>query len=67
MKNLRDGMEDYEYFVILERLADKQTVKKLIDAIAPNWWNFSRDPNEFFVAREKIAQQILKLKKADEL
>jgi len=66
MKNLRDGMEDYEYFVILERLTDKKTVKKIVDTISPNWWNFSRDPNEFFVAREKIAQQILNLKKADE-
>jgi len=66
MKNLRDGMEDYEYFVILERLADNKTVKKIVDTISPNWWNFSKDPNELLAAREKIAQQILKLKKADE-
>jgi len=65
MKNLRDGMEDYEYFAILEKLADKMAVKKIIDTIAPNWWNFSRDPNEFLAAREKLAQQIQKLKKAD--
>jgi len=66
MKNLRDGMEDYEYFMILEKLTDKKTVKNIVDAIAPNWWNFSKDPDEFLAAREKIAQQILKLKKADE-
>jgi hypothetical protein len=66
MKNLRDGMEDYEYFVILERLTDKKTVKKIVDTISPNWWNFSKEPNEFLSAREKIAQQILNLKKADE-
>jgi hypothetical protein len=65
LKNLRDGMEDYEYFAILENLTDKKTVKKIIDAVAPNWWDFSKDPNEFFAAREKIAQQILKLKKAN--
>ena len=65
MKNLRDAMEDFEYFVILEKLTDKKTVKKIIDAVSPNWWNFSKDPNEFFAAREKIAQQILSLKKAD--
>ena len=62
MKNLRDGMEDYEYFAILERLTDKKTVKKIIDAIAPNWWDFSKDPNKFLAAREKIARQILNLK-----
>jgi len=62
MKNLRDGMEDYEYFAILERLTDKKTVKKIINAIAPNWWDFSKDPNKFLAAREKIAKQILNLK-----
>jgi hypothetical protein len=66
MKNLRDGMEDYEYFVTLERLSDKKTVKKIVDAISPNWWNFSKSPNEFLTAREKIARQILRLKRADE-
>ena len=67
MKNLRDGMEDYEYFAILEKLADKMTVKKIVDTIAPNWWNFSRNANKFLAAREKLAQQIQKLKKADKL
>lgn len=66
MKNLRDGMEDYEYFVILERLTDKKIAKKIVDTISQNWWNFSKDPNEFLAAREKMAQQILNLKKADE-
>jgi hypothetical protein len=66
MKNLRDGMEDYEYFAILERLADKKTVKKIIDTIAPNWWDFSKDSDEYLSAREKIAQQIVNYKKADE-
>ncbi len=62
MKNIRDGMEDYEYFVILEKLAGKKAVKKIVDSIAPNWWNFSKDPNEFLAARERLAEQILKLK-----
>ena len=62
LKNLRDGMEDYEYFAILERLAGKETVKKIVSIIAPNWWNFSKDPDEFLAAREKIAEQILRLK-----
>jgi hypothetical protein len=61
LKNLRDGMEDYEYFAILEKLTDKKTVKKIVDAVAPNWWNFSKDSNEILAAREKIAQQILSL------
>jgi hypothetical protein len=67
LKNLRDGMEDYEYFAILEKLAGKKTVKKIVDTISPNWWNFSKNPDEFLTAREKIAQQILKLKKANNI
>jgi len=103
LKNLRDGMEDYEYFAILERLAplevhtedmtilggdffltglagkeghsaelpsglslrvedSRSPVKKIVNIIAPNWWNFSKDPDKFLAAREKIAEQILRLK-----
>jgi len=65
LKNLRDGMEDYEYFAILERLAGKEAVKKIVSIIAPNWWNFSKDPDEFLAAREKLAEQILRLKYGD--
>jgi len=65
LKNLRDGMEDYEYFVILEKLADKKTVKKIVDTIAPNWWNFSKEPGKFLAARKRLAEQILRLKKAN--
>ncbi|GAI47334.1 unnamed protein product [marine sediment metagenome] len=39
-------------------------VKKIVDTIAPNWWNFSKDPNEFLAARERLAEQILRLKPA---
>ncbi|MCP4611245.1 MAG: DUF4091 domain-containing protein [Planctomycetes bacterium] len=67
LKNLRDGMEDYEYFAILERLNDKKTVKKIVDTIAPNWWDFSKSPDEILAARGKIAQRILRLKKANGL
>ena len=67
IKNLRDGMEDYEYFVILEKLAGKGLVRKIVNTIAPNWWSFSKDPDEFLIAREKLAEQISKLKNAGKL
>jgi hypothetical protein len=63
MKNLRDGMEDYEYFAILERLADRESVKKFVDTIASKWWNFSKDPKEILAVRKRIAQKIIYLKK----
>jgi len=64
VKNIRDGMEDYEYFVILEKLTGKEAVKKIVDSIAPNWWNFSKDPDRFLAGREKLAEEILRVKKA---
>jgi len=65
-KNLRDGMEDYEYMAILEKLAGQKAVKEIVDIIAPNWWNFSKDGKQFLAAREKLAEQILRFKKVDE-
>ena len=59
-KNLRDGMEDYEYFVILEKLGGKNAVKKIVDSIAPNWWEFSKKPEDFIRAREMLAEEIVR-------
>jgi hypothetical protein len=63
VKNLRDGMEDYEYFAILEKLAGKETVEKIVSTVAPNWWDFTKEPAKFLSAREKLAEEILKRKK----
>jgi len=63
LKNLRDGMEDYEYLAILEKLAGKEEVIKIVDSIAPNWWDFSKEPDKFLVARESLAEQIVRNKK----
>ena len=60
LKNLRDGMEDYEYFALLERLAGPEAVDKIVRRTAPNWWDFSRDPGAIAAAREEIAKQIVK-------
>ncbi|HUS72685.1 MAG TPA: DUF4091 domain-containing protein, partial [Sedimentisphaerales bacterium] len=62
IKNLRDGMEDYEYFTILEKLKGKEIVEKIVNTVAPSWWNFSKDPGKFLAAREKLAEEIVKRK-----
>jgi len=63
IKNLRDGMEDYEYFAILEKMAGKKIVEKIVNTIAPNWWDFTKEPGKFLTAREKLAEEIVKRKK----
>ena len=62
IKNLRDGMEDYEYFTILEKLKGKEIVEKIVNTVAPSWWNFSKESSEFLAAREKLAEEIVKRK-----
>ncbi len=62
LKNLRDGMEDYEYLAIAEKLAGKEAVGKIVDSVAPNWWEYSREPAKFAAARESLAGQIVRHK-----
>ena len=58
LKNIRDGMEDYEYFTLLEKHAGAKAVQELVDRIAPNWWDYSRDPKAISDVRREIARQI---------
>jgi len=52
--------------VILEKFSGRKAVKKIVDTISPDWWNFSKDPGKFLAAREKLAEQILRSKKTNE-
>ncbi|HEX8041560.1 MAG TPA: glycoside hydrolase domain-containing protein [Chryseosolibacter sp.] len=61
LKNVRDGMEDYEYFAILEQLSSREQVKNLVSSIVPNWWA-KPAPKDFLNVREKIAGEIVKLR-----
>ncbi len=58
LKNLRDGLEDYEYLVLLEERVGVEAARAAVDQIAPNWRGFSRDPEEILAVRREIARQI---------
>lgn len=58
LKNLRDGMEDYEYFALLGKASGQEAVRKFIDKIAPNWWDYCQDPGKLLVVRRELAAQI---------
>jgi len=58
LKNLRDGMEDYEYFAILAARSGDEAVKPVVDRVAPNWWEYVRDPQTLLAARRELAEQI---------
>jgi hypothetical protein len=63
LKNLRDGMEDYEYFALLEEQGGKDAVMKYVSAVAPNWWATSEDPKLILDTRAAMAAEIVRLKK----
>jgi hypothetical protein len=58
--NMRENMEDYEYFTLLEQRVGDDAVKKIIGRIAPNWWDYSWAPEAILAARREIAEQIAK-------
>jgi hypothetical protein len=63
LKNIRDGLEDYEYFAILEKMGQKKFVKEMVDSIAPKWWDFTTDGEALLKIREELARKISELKK----
>lgn len=62
LKNLRDGMEDYEYFALLEKRAGRPAVDEIVARLAPNWWDYSRDPATILAARREMAEKIVEAK-----
>ncbi|MCX5645882.1 MAG: DUF4091 domain-containing protein [Phycisphaerae bacterium] len=50
LKNLRDGMEDYGYFTLLEKAKGKEAVDEIARAAVPTWGTWDQDPSPFKVA-----------------
>lgn len=63
LKNLREGLEDYEYFTILDHSEQVEFVKDMVDEISPEWWNINMDPEILLKVREKLAEKIETLSK----
>jgi glycosyl hydrolase family 123 len=62
LKNLRDGMEDYEYFALLENLGGKEIVDKIVRSAVPTWGNWKQTPDTLLQLRKQLAKEILKRK-----
>lgn len=59
LKNLRDGMEDYEYFVLLEHRGGGDIVKEILMEAVPTWGSWDQDTNCLLERRRVIAREIL--------
>ncbi|RPJ33551.1 MAG: DUF4091 domain-containing protein, partial [Planctomycetaceae bacterium] len=60
LKNLRDGMEDYEYFTLLEKRGGKAIVDEVVRSAVPTWGTWNQDPRQLLTLRERLAREIMK-------
>jgi hypothetical protein len=63
LKQLRDGIEDYEYVAILKSLGRGDWALGLAGSVAPDWKNWTRDANALEAVRRQLGGQIDALSK----
>ena len=66
LKLIREGMEDYEYMNLLARLGDGDYAQRQVASVMDHTYDWSRNPNDFYQARENMAMQILSHNSAGE-
>ena len=59
LKALRDGIEDYEYLAILERLGLAEQAQKVVLPLAGTWFQWDSDPGAYEKARAVLAGMIV--------
>lgn len=62
LKNLRDGMEDYEYFALLEARGGADIVDAIVREAVPTWGSWKQDPKVLPALRARLAEAILAAK-----
>lgn len=60
LKNLRDGLEDYEYFALLDNLGARDVVDEIVRQAVPTWGTWNQDPMALPQLRERLAEEIVK-------
>ena len=59
VKALRDGIEDYDYLVLLEKMGRAAEAEKIVAPLAGSWFKWDRDPAAYDRARAQLAALIL--------
>lgn len=57
-KNIREGMEDYEYFALLEKAIGREAVEREVLSVARSWWDWQRNPDALLAARQRIGAKV---------
>jgi hypothetical protein len=58
LKLIREGLEDYEYFVLLSNLTDSATADHWVDQIVQNTYTFDSRPEDFYRVRHELGEEI---------
>jgi glycosyl hydrolase family 123 len=61
LKWIRKSVEDYEYIEILKRLGRGEWALEIARTVAPDWANWTRDPNALESARRQFGDEISRL------
>ncbi len=65
LENIRDGIEDYEYYLLLRKLLAEKgqpvEIGQVPGAVVENLTTFTYDPAVVLAERERVAREILKL------
>jgi hypothetical protein len=60
LKLIRDGLEDYEYLVALQRLGGEEEADRLVAKLIRKTYEWERDPTALMAVRTAVAQRIEK-------
>ncbi len=60
LKNVRDGLQDYEYFVLLESLGGEDVVERIVREAVPTWGSWEQNPGRLLDLRSTLAEVILR-------
>lgn len=64
LKWIRKGVEDFEYVEILKRLHRGDWALGIVRTVAPDWSNWTRDPNALETAHRQLGEEINRLMSA---
>jgi Domain of unknown function (DUF4091)/Family of unknown function (DUF6067) len=59
LKQIREGLEDYEYLTILSQRRSRAVAEAVVNKIARSWHDWDTDPRHLLDARAEIARLIL--------
>jgi Domain of unknown function (DUF4091) len=66
LKHLRDGLEDYEYLHLLEKLGDGAFARKQAGKLARSGYEITRDPETWVQVRSTLTGRLVELSRKSE-